>query len=108
MLLIRIGLSYGSGSRRTILDWSWNTFLNIHLHHHILHVQDHRLKELLQKRADILPSLDFPPQMEAEDEDTVGNEDNDAESEDNNAESDDNFSNYEEDLGKGLDQEEVK
>ncbi len=68
--------------------------------------QDHKLKELLQKRAEIQPPLHFPTPMEDTDGDAPdsrlsGDEDNDGES-------DDNFSSYEEELEKGLGQEEVK
>jgi hypothetical protein len=67
--------------------------------------QDHKLKELLQKRTEIQHSLNFPTPMEDEDAPDArlsGDEDNGGESE-----SDDNFSSYEEELEKGLGQEEV-
>jgi hypothetical protein len=66
--------------------------------------QDHKLKELIQKQAEIQPPLHSPTPMEDEDAPDSrlsGDEDNDGES-------DDNFSSYEEEFEKGLGQEEVK
>jgi len=66
------------------------------------------LKESLLRRTDNPPTAPMPTQMEVDDEDTADTSptriaDNDEESN----ESDESFSNYEEDLLKGLEPEEV-